>query len=132
VDGTDCTVTNSVLPTFVNQAGFNLGRFTNSYYYFKGGMDEARIENGVRSPAWIWASWATVADSAFATYGTIAPPAVTLQYQRISGQPVLTWASGILQSAPIPTGPFTNVTAATSPYPLATSSTQQYFRVKVQ
>jgi len=50
---------------------------------FDGSMDEARTESGVRSAAWVWASWATVANRAFATYGSIVPPAVILQYQLI-------------------------------------------------
>jgi hypothetical protein len=100
--------------------------------YFEGSMDEARIESGVRAAAWVWASWATVADSAFATYGSIIPPAVTLYSHGVGGQVVLTWTVGTLQSAPAVTGPYTDITGATSPYALAPSSAQQYFRVRVQ
>jgi hypothetical protein len=100
--------------------------------YFNGSMDETRIESGVRSPAWVWASWATVADGSFATYGAIAPASVTLQYQWVNGRIVLTWTAGILQSAPAATGPYMNVTGAANPYMVATSSPRQFFRVKVQ
>ncbi len=100
--------------------------------YFTGSMDETRIENSVRSPAWVWASWATVADSAFATYGAIVPAAVTLRTQWVSGQLVLTWTTGTLQSAPAASGPYTDMTGASSPYMLAPSSDQQYFRIRLQ
>ncbi len=100
--------------------------------YFDGSMDETRIENGIRSPAWVWASWATVADNAFATYGSIAPASVILHYQRVDGQLVLTWTTGTLQSAPAITGPYSDIMGATSPYTLVPSIAQQYFRVKVQ
>jgi hypothetical protein len=95
-------------------------------------MDEVRIENGVRSPAWVWASWATVAESNFATYGSIAPINIALNWQMISSQLVLTWTSGALQSASAVTGPYTNISGATSPYTNVPSAAQQYFRVKVQ
>jgi hypothetical protein len=85
----------------------------------------------VRSSAWVWASWATVANSAFATYGSIVPPAVTLECQSINGQVVLTWTAGTLQSAPAITGPYTDIAGASSPYTLLPSGPQQYFRVRV-
>jgi len=99
---------------------------------FNGSMDEARIESSVRSPAWVWASWATVADNAFATYGTIVSPVVTLRCQAVGGQLVLTWTAGTLQSASTVTGPYTDITGASSPYTVGPSSPQQYFRVRVQ
>jgi hypothetical protein len=99
---------------------------------FNGSMDEARIESGVRSSGWVWASWATVADGAFATYGSVMLPLVTLQCQLVNGQLVLTWTSGTLQSAPTAAGPYTDNISATSPYTLAPSSAQQDFRVRVR
>jgi hypothetical protein len=95
-------------------------------------MDEARIESGTRSPAWVWASWATVADTNFTSYGAIVAPIVTLQSQMIDGQVVLTWTAGVLQSAPAVTGPYTDATGATSPYTNSASGAQQFFRVRVQ
>jgi len=100
--------------------------------YFNGTMDETRIENTVRSPAWVWASWATVAESSFVTYGTIAPPATLSAQQQAGGQVTLSWSTGILQSGPTPSGPFTNVTTAPSPFTVTPSVPQQYFRIKVQ
>ena len=87
-------------------------------------MDETRIENGVPYSAWVWASWATVADSAFATCGSIVPTAVILYFQVVSGQLVLTRAICTLQSAPTLAGSYTNVTGATSPYILGPSADQ--------
>jgi hypothetical protein len=104
---------------------------TTGNLYFNGTMDETRIENSVRSPAWVWASWATVADSSFATYGTIAPP-VMVSCVQTNGQIVLTWPAGTLQSAPSPAGIYANVTGAASPYAVVPSGPQQYYRVKVQ
>jgi hypothetical protein len=100
--------------------------------YFDGALDEARIESGVRSPEWVWASWATVADSRFATYGVIVPPVVTLECQQAGGQIVLTWAAGTLQSAPSVSGPYVDITSASSPFAFVPSNGQQYFRVKIQ
>jgi hypothetical protein len=57
---------------------------------------------------------------------------VTLRYQVVSGQLVLAWTTGTLQSAPTVAGSYTNITGATSPYTLGPSGDQQYFRVKVQ
>jgi hypothetical protein len=99
---------------------------------FIGSMDEARVENGIRSPGWVWASWATVADHDFATYGPVALAPVTLQSQLINGQLVLKWTAGSLQSAPSLSGPYTDVPSASNPYTNTPSAAQQYFRVRVQ
>lgn len=99
---------------------------------FTGSMDEARIENGVRTPAWIWASWATVADPSFATYGAVSLAPVTLQSQMVNGKLVLHWTRGTLQSAPAFSGPYTDISASASPYTNLPAAAQQYFRVRVQ
>lgn len=137
VDGIDQTINTGVDTAFQATNYVRFGSLLTGtpgaagYLCFNGAMDEARIESGVCSSNWVWASWATVADSAFANYGAITPPNVTLQYQVISGQVVLTWATGALQSSPTVTGPYTNVTSA-SPFTLIPSAVQQYFRVKVR
>jgi hypothetical protein len=82
--------------------------------------------------AMVWASWATVADDAFATYGAIVPAAVTLQCQEVRGQFVLTWTAGTLQSAPAVAVHYKDIADAASPYAFTPSGAQQYFRVKVQ
>ena len=53
----------TIVTDFINNADLNLGRFTNSVFYFKGAMDEARIQSGIASSNWIWASWMTVASN---------------------------------------------------------------------
>lgn len=99
---------------------------------FNGSMDEVRLETGVRSPAWVWASWATVAGNGFANYGAVVPPSITIQIQRVGAQLALIWPTGTLQSAPAVTGPYTDVTGATNGYLLTPSANQQYFRVRVR
>ena len=138
VDGIDETITNAVDTAFQVTNYVRCGSLltgtpgATGNVCFNGSMDEVRIENGVRSPAWVWASWATVAESNFATYGSIAPINIALNWQMISSQLVLTWTSGALQSASAVTGPYTNISGATSPYTNVPSAAQQYFRVKVQ
>jgi hypothetical protein len=73
-----------------------------------------------------------VANTSFASNGAVVLPNVTLQCQSVSGQLMLTWTAGTLQSAPTVTGTYTNIPNASSPYALVPSSPQQYFRVKVQ
>jgi len=52
-----------------NQAALNLARFTSGNFYWKGMIDEARIESVARSSNWVWATWMTVAsNSALASY----------------------------------------------------------------
>ena len=138
VDGVDQTIATGVDTAFQATNSVRCGALLTGTpgatggLCFNGLMDEARIENSVRSSAWVRASWATVANSAFATYGSIVPAAVTLRYQVVSGQLVLAWTTGTLQSAPTVAGSYTNITGATSPYTLGPSGDQQYFRVKVQ
>jgi Ig-like domain-containing protein len=62
---------------------------------------------------------------------TVLSPNVNLHYQAGTGQLVLTWSTGILQSAPAVDGPYTDVLDATSPYIIAPSEAQQYFRVRI-
>jgi hypothetical protein len=99
---------------------------------FNGLMDETRIENSVRSPAWVWASWATVANSAFTSYASIAVPPMALHYQMSNGAIVLTWTTGVLQSASSVGGPYSDMPEGTSPYTVAPSENRQFFRLKVQ
>jgi len=53
----------SVVTSFANDAVLDFGRFTNSTLYFKGAMDEARIQSGLQSSNRIWADWMTVASN---------------------------------------------------------------------
>ncbi|HUA66359.1 MAG TPA: DUF2341 domain-containing protein [Alphaproteobacteria bacterium] len=137
VDGVDETINTSVDTAFQVTNYVRCGSLltgtpgTGGDLYFDGTMDETRIEDSVRDAAWVWASWATVADNAFATYSPVVPATPILYGQMVNGQLVLTWANGILQSAPSVAGPYSDVTGATSPNAVAPSLSQQYFRLRV-
>ena len=62
----------------------------------------------------------------------IIAPQVTLAVTRSGQNVVIAWSSGILQSAPAVTGPWTSLIGTNSPYSLVPTGTQQYFRVKLQ
>jgi hypothetical protein len=139
VDGVDQTINTGVDTAFPTTNYARCGSLltgtpgATGNLYFNGSMDDTRIESAVRSPAWVWASWATVANSSFASFGTIIPAAVSLHSQGTNGQVMLTWSTGVLQSAPAVTGPYTDILPmATSPYTIAPSANQQYFRVRIQ
>ena len=63
------------------------------------------------------------------TYSTTLRPPLDWSYS--DGRLVLTWTRGlVLQSAPEPNGPFSDIIGATSPYPVAdVSSGHQFFRL---
>jgi len=76
VDGANVTVTNTVMTDFLNNGSFQMGRFTNSFWYLKGTLDEARIEP-MRSPDWVWATWMNMASNAtFVSYPAVVVPNV--------------------------------------------------------
>ncbi len=78
VDGVNQTVTNTVATDFGNYTPFNLGRYTNSWWYLKGSLDEARIEPA-RSADWVWATWMNVvSNAAFVSCSPVASPGVVL------------------------------------------------------
>jgi hypothetical protein len=54
-----------------------------------------------------------------------------LDFQLLNNQLVLSWTNAgfNLQSAPVVTGPFTNLPGATSPYTNALTGPQQFFRL---
>jgi hypothetical protein len=136
VDGVDETINTTVDTAFQVTNYVRCGSLltgtpgTSGNQYFDGSMDETRIEDSVRDPAWVWASWATVADSAFATYSSIEPASPVLYGQMVNGQLILTWTSGILQSAPAIAGPYSDVPGATNPWAIVPSLSQQYFRLR--
>jgi len=77
VDGTEVTQgANSILANFSKTNTVLLGKAADDTWFFHGSMDEARIQAGAQSSAWIWASWATVAtNSSFAAYSSVFNPA---------------------------------------------------------
>jgi PKD repeat protein len=72
----------------------------------------------------------TVAMPNYIIVTNIGPVKMTIE---VSGAQVqLAWPSGALQSAVVPTGPYTNIVGAVSPYKVAPSGGTRYFRVQVQ
>ena len=99
VDGNDVTASGIIRTDFPNQTMLNVGRITNNTLYFKGLMDEVRVEQGIRSQKWIWSAWANAAsNSAFVSFSTVNPrPALALN--PISTGATIHWsvASGVYQ-----------------------------------
>ncbi len=62
---------------------------------------------------------------------TVNPP-LSLGIQPLPGNVVLTWPAGVLQSTTNLTGPWSGVVGATSPRTNPISSSQEFFRVKLQ
>ncbi|HZM05717.1 MAG TPA: DUF2341 domain-containing protein [Candidatus Saccharimonadales bacterium] len=83
----------SAVTDFANASGLDFGRFTNSYYYFNGSLDEARIATGICSSNWIWATWLNVASNLAFTASSAVNPSPSLSYTNSSAGPVLTWPS---------------------------------------
>ena len=91
VDGADRTASATVIGGFENAAALQLGRFTNGSFYLKGTIDETRVESGLRSANWIWASWQSQASNAtWAAYSAINPRP-RLSWTSSAGQIRLSW-----------------------------------------
>ncbi len=97
VDGSNCAANVAIQAGFTTQGDLNLGRFTNNALYFKGGLDEARIEVGARSANWIWANWMTAASNAtWTSYSPVVRQTPSLLLSTVAGSPVLSWpAAGL-------------------------------------
>lgn len=85
VDGVDQTQDSSLRRAFSTHLPVNLGRWSTNAttaYYFRGLMDEARIETVARSEDWIWAQWMTsVSNSTLATHTDVLrnPPLLSVR-----------------------------------------------------
>ena len=144
VDGSN--VGNGAIVTdFVNNADLNFGRFTNSFYYFTGTMDEARIQSGLANSNWVWASWMTVAsNSTFANYTAANRQCPALVVDNNAGSTSVSWpASGVgftLYSTtninpPVIWTVATNQPALTNnqwQISLPADATQRFYRLKAQ
>ncbi|HEX4123044.1 MAG TPA: LamG-like jellyroll fold domain-containing protein [Verrucomicrobiae bacterium] len=95
IDGTNEPVTGGVQSDFPNQTGLNIGRFTNSVYYFNGAIDEARIASGLTSSLSIFADFLSYNSNK--TLVTISP---------VNPQPALSLIANLL-SWPAADGAFT-------------------------
>jgi len=94
VDGTNVTASVAVDGAFPDQTPVNFGRITNNVYYFKGILDEARIQSGIASSNSVSASWATVASNGtFENYSAVTQqtPALTIGIGGNSGA-FLNWS----------------------------------------
>lgn len=131
VDGNP-VASGGAMSDFPTNNDLNLARDTGDSFNFLGSLDEARIYGGLESSNWVWASYMTVESNAsFENYSAVIFPMVTLNIQNTNGDVILTWPAGTLQSAPAVTGPFTDLSGASSPYTLTPSSARQFFRVRL-
>lgn len=144
VDGVDQTQSNTLQPDFNSHGELDLGRFTNSAYYFRGAMDEVRIEAGVRTTDWMWTCWSTVArNSLLASYAQAAVEPATLSLSLLPASIIATWAgsgvglalySATNLAAPVLWQRVTNLPSLTGPQwqlavPIDTNS-PHYFRLE--
>jgi hypothetical protein len=118
VNGKDLTQIENIRTDFANQTAVNLGRFTSGNYYWKGKMDELRIESAMRSTNWAWASWMTVvSNSVLASYSSVVQQPLAISIAGTGKEELVCWpAHGVgatLRSAtnlapPITWTPVTN------------------------
>ena len=75
----------------------NLARFTGGNFYWKGMIDEARIESVARSSNWVWATWMTVAsNTVLASYSSVLRQPLALSIAGTGATKLLCWpASGV-------------------------------------
>ena len=92
VDGVERTELDAIRSDLGNRGTLNLGRFTNSAYYFKGALDEVRVEAVARSSNWVWATWMTVAsNTALAAYSSVTQQQPQLSCLAVQAGLLLTW-----------------------------------------
>ena len=94
LDGADQTQSSSLQADFNNQARLQLGRFTDGSSYFKGTLDEVRVEQGVPSPDWIWANWMTAAQNQnLASYAAVNLQPAFLSVSMVATGVVANWTT---------------------------------------
>ncbi|MCX7867002.1 MAG: LamG domain-containing protein [Limisphaera sp.] len=98
--------------------------------YLLAQIDEFRIYHGALTPEQIAAHTAAGPDGSPTVSPLAAPLVITAARQ--GDNLVLTWtdAQAVLQSAPGVTGPYTDVSGASSPYTVPLTGSQQYFRLR--
>ena len=102
----------------------NVVNSTNSTYTF---TNVSAQQNGAQFRAALTTAGAGATSSVASL--TVSGAPVTLMIQKAGNQVQLLWPNGTLRSATVVTGPYTNVTAAVSPFTLAPGTTDQFFRV---
>jgi hypothetical protein len=97
VDGSDVTDQPDLQADFANTALLQLGRFTNSGFFFRGTLDEARVETAARSADWVRATWQNMSPgSGFQSYSLIDRLSPVLRVALNPAGLALTWpASGV-------------------------------------
>ena len=95
---------------------------------WEGEIDDIAIWNRVLTPAEITSLYNGGAGTPLGKLAGIAPP-LTLTVSRTAGGIAITY-TGTLQAASTVTGPYADVTGATSPYSANTTGAAQFFRAK--
>jgi len=126
IDGASSGSSTQIRPDFPTLGDLRLGQFYNGGFDMKGAMDEARIQSGVNSSNWVWASWMTVASNAtFASYSTVTQQTPALKICASGSNLILNWpASGV--------GLSIYTTTNLTPPVLWTSATNQPFLTNSQ
>jgi hypothetical protein len=91
-------------------------RSDNDWKPFDGTLDEVAFYRQPLTPAQIQAHYQA---------------SVQITLTRANGNAVLAWPFGTLQHADVVSGPYTDVTGATSPYTATPSGTAKFYRVKL-
>ena len=93
VDGTNRATSTGIRNDFANLAPINLGRFPGgSPYFYKGLIDEARIETQARSADWIWAAWmSSGSNAAFQSLSSVTNQPITLRPAILPGLCSIAW-----------------------------------------
>jgi hypothetical protein len=125
-------LSSTIQANFESVADLHLGRFIDPNFNMHGIMDEARVQDGVASPNWVWADYMTVAqNSNFQSYSPVSSSLVTLSFEVVNGNLVLSWPNGTLLQAPAVTGPWTTNNAP-SPFTNTMTGTKQFYRIEVR
>ena len=97
VDGVDRTSTSTVGAGIQTTNTLRVGSHLSNGCYVNGSLDEARIENGARSPNWVWAAYMNVLSNAtFSSYAAVTQQVPSLSVASGAGGLVLSWpASGV-------------------------------------
>lgn len=93
IDGVERSLTTNVRPDHATNAILYAGRFVpDSTYFFRGLVDEMRVDSECRSADWIWASWMNAAsNSLFQAMTPVSQSDLPLTCQVDNGILAFTW-----------------------------------------